>query len=180
MEKLETERLILRAWTEVDVDDLYEYARNPKIGPRAGWEPHKNKEESLEIIQMFIRDGVEWAIECKLTGKVIGGIGCRKDLVRTCINAKNLGYVLSEDYWGLGLIPEAVNRILEYCFNEDDVELVSIAHSFHNQNSRRVIEKCGFVYEGTLRKSTLFEGAASDSLFYSLTRDEWSEMRGLV
>ena len=173
MKVLETERLILRGWKKGDVDDLYEYATNPKIGPRAGWKPHKDKAESLKIIQMFIKASDDWAIEHKESKKVIGGIGCRKDVIRTGINAKNLGYVLSEDYWGLGLMTEAVSRMLEYCFDELDIKIVSISHATKNNNSRRVIEKCGFVYEGTLRKSVIFEQEVCDSLYYSIIKDEW-------
>lgn len=48
---LETQRLILRKWTEDDADSLFEYAKNPEVGPIAGWPPHKNVEESKEIIK---------------------------------------------------------------------------------------------------------------------------------
>ena len=49
--RLETERLILRRWTESDAESLYEYAKDPAIGPIAGWPPHKSVEESLNIIK---------------------------------------------------------------------------------------------------------------------------------
>ena len=49
---LETQRLILRKWTEDDADSLFEYAKNPEVGPIAGWPPHKNVEESKEMCSM--------------------------------------------------------------------------------------------------------------------------------
>ena len=177
MEMLETERLILRKWSEADVEDMYEYAKHPNIGPRAGWPPHQTKEESLKIIQMFIKDDNDWAIEEKLSGKVIGSIGCRPDMMRKGVKAENIGYVLSADYWGKGFMPEAVNRVLAYCFDEKSLEIVSISHSTSNLNSRRVIEKCGFVYEGTLRQSLIFEGNVTDSLVYSMTKEDWQQKK---
>ena len=67
MQTISSERLILRPFTERDVDDLYRYAADPNVGPRAGWKPHESREESLEIIQTFLRDDNVWAIEQKAT-----------------------------------------------------------------------------------------------------------------
>jgi len=78
MKTLETERLILRPWKESDYKDLFEYASNSLVGPNAGWKPHKNEEESKEIITMFIENKEVYAIELKSEGKVIGGIGMHK------------------------------------------------------------------------------------------------------
>ncbi len=48
---LTTERLVLRPWTETDVESLFEYAKDPDVGPIAGWPPHKSVEESLNVIR---------------------------------------------------------------------------------------------------------------------------------
>ena len=69
---------------------------------------------------------------------------------------------------------EAVKRVLRFGFEEMDLVLMSISHYTFNDRSRRVIEKCGFIYEGTLRKTFLrYDGAVFDEAFYSLTKDEW-------
>lgn len=171
---METDRLILRKWVESDLDDLYEYAKTPGVGPMAGWEPHESKAESYEILQMFINSkNDDWALVDKRSGKVIGSIGCRPDVSRKYSKAGNIGYVLAKPYWGKGIMPEVVNRILEYYFTETDLEIISVTHGSHNPNSKRVIEKCGFVYEGTLRKALLYRGEVKDSLLYSITKSEW-------
>ena len=59
---LETERLILREWNENDLDDFFEYASNPDVGPRAGWNPHENKEVSQEILKHFIDEKIAIAL----------------------------------------------------------------------------------------------------------------------
>jgi len=63
MECLNTDRMILRPWKMNDLEDLYEYAKNPNVVTDAGWEPHKDKEVSLKILQSFIEKGEVWAIE---------------------------------------------------------------------------------------------------------------------
>lgn len=75
MDILETERLIMREFYICDIDDFYEYCKNPKVGPNAGWRPHKNKEESAAILIEYIKSQEIWAIVKKVSNKVIGSIG---------------------------------------------------------------------------------------------------------
>ena len=72
MEQLETKRLILRRFAEADAADLYEYASDPRVGPAAGWPPHKSLEESLEIIRTVFQAPHIYALVDKASGKVIG------------------------------------------------------------------------------------------------------------
>ena len=102
---LKTERLILRPFNLEDVDDLYEYAHVDGVGQMAGWLPHKNKEESLKILKMFIEEKKTFAIE--YNGKVIGSIGIEKYPESELEEFKEkrgreIGYALSKDYWGQG------------------------------------------------------------------------------
>ena len=104
MDTLETERLILRKFYISDVYDVYKYAISPNVGPDAGWEPHKDKEETMAVILEFISSKEVWAIVKKESNKVIGSIGLHKDVKREMENAKMIGYVLAEDYWGRGML----------------------------------------------------------------------------
>lgn len=174
MKTLETERMILRAWSTADGDDLFEYAKNPNVGPNAGWKPHESPEESAAVIQMFLEEDDVWAIEYKENRKVVGSIGLHEDRLRKGVNARMLGYVLCEDYWGKGLITEAARRVLGFAFEEMGVDVLSVYHYTRNARSRRVIEKCGFVYEGTLRSaSKIYNGTIMDDVCYSILRDEY-------
>lgn len=174
MNTLKTDRLILRNFKFSDLDDFYEYTRNPNIGPNAGWPPHKSKEESLKVLQEFIERGEVWAIVLKDNKKLIGSIGLHKDPIRNVENVKMIGYVLSQEYWGKGIMPEAVKEILRYGFEELDLALVSVQHYPFNHNSKRVIEKCGFQYEGTLRHANqIYNGTVYDTLCYSMKKEDW-------
>lgn len=153
--RFETERLVLRPWSEADLEDLFEYARVDGVGQMAGWMPHKNIEESRQILDMFIREKKTLAIE--LDGKAIGSVGVElyneKDFPDLdSLQGREIGYALSKDYWGRGIMPEAVKAVIDYLFTEENLDFVTIAHFVWNKQSARVIEKCGFQYV----KDTIF------------------------
>ncbi|MEG0693581.1 MAG: GNAT family protein [Oscillospiraceae bacterium] len=174
MKTLKTDRLILRAWAESDLDDFYDYAKNPNVGPSAGWQPHKDKAASQEILQKFITNDNEWAIVDKETIKVIGSLGIHQDLKREYSKSKMIGYVLSQEYWGKGIMVEAVKRAIQHLFEETDITIISVYHFPFNARSKRVIEKCGFQYEGTFRQSSQhFSGNIYDNVCYSITKEEY-------
>ncbi len=180
MQHIESERLILRDFREMDADDLYRYASDPEIGPPAGWKPHASRAESLAIIRMFLADDNVWAIERKSDGRVIGSLGLHKDKWRNLPDARMFGYVLAQDCWGHGYMTEAVRRAMSYGFLDLNLQLMSVSHYTFNDRSRRVIEKCGFVYEGTMRKTFLrYDGAVFDEAIYSITKEEWLARRSI-
>ena len=149
--KLETERLILRAWKITDLDDFFEYASINGVGEKAGWEHHKSKDESLEILKMFIDEKKVFAIVLKENQKAIGSIGveeCRQDLDKNLENllGRELGYVLSKDYWNKGIMTEAVSKVIEYCFKILKLNYLIATCFNYNIASKRVLEKLNFKY----------------------------------
>lgn len=183
MKTLSTKRLILRGWQLTDLEDFYEYAKSSKVGPAAGWKPHANRQETEVVLNYFIEEQETWAIYHRSTGKIIGSIGLHKDNKRNVghSNARALGYVLAENYWGQGLMPEACSAIIDYAFQELKIVILSVYHYPSNERSKRVIQKLGFTYEGRLRKaSMLYNGTILDTLCYSLTREEYLASRGEV
>ena len=117
---LETDRLLLREWKLTDVDDLYEYASVFGVGESAGWPHHKDKDESLYRVKKFIDEKHTFALVYKENNKVIGSLGIEKygseDKLSEFFNLKGreIGYVLSKDYWGRGLMTEAVKVVIDY------------------------------------------------------------------
>lgn len=149
---LETERLILRPWEDSDADDLYYYAKDPLVGPSAGWQPHTSVANSLEIIRDVLSRPETYAVVMKSTGKAVGSIGImRKGYTDSPASETEaeIGYWIGVPYWGQGLIPEAVREILRRCF--DDLKLTGVWCGYYDGNtkSKRVQEKCGFVYHHT-------------------------------
>ena len=148
--QLETERLLLREWRLSDVDDLFEYASNPDVGPRAGWSPHENEEESFERVKRFMKGKITFAIVYKENGKVIGSLGIESYEMEDALTefapykGRSIGYVLSKDYWGRGLMPEAVAKVIDYLFKTLDYDFLLSGHFDFNGRSKRAQEKCGF------------------------------------
>lgn len=179
---IETARLRLRPWRMEDLEDFYAYAKDLDVGPWAGWKPHESIEESREILTRWVagkEDGFEIAIEDKASGKAIGSIGIMSDGHRPKISdCKSMGYVLGRAYWGQGLMTEAARAVMDYAFQTMKLRLLSITHYTINKRSRRVIEKLGFVYEGTLRTgSAVYNGEERDLCCYSLRAWEYWALR---
>ncbi len=181
MKTLETERLILRSWDLSDSKDLFEYAQSELVGPRAGWPPHENEEKSKEIIENFIKHNEVWAIELKSEKKVIGSIGLHKrqsDPTNTDPLQKEIGYVLSPKYWGMGIMPEAVKCVLHFGFTEEKLNLIWCACDEDNHNSKRVIEKCKFKYKFKRQQEKKLLNKTVISCFHNISKEEYVEEYG--
>ena len=175
---LETERLILRMWEKKDAGALYTYAKNPNVGPHAGWKPHASEAESREIITELFLANMCWAIIDKQSGRLIGSIGFEEDYLRPNVRSKELGYSLSEDFWGRGIMTEATRRLIEYAFEFLKLDILSIRTGETNKRSQRVISKCGFTYEGTLRRAyKVYDGTIRETRCYSMLREEYEQLK---
>lgn len=181
MKTLETERLLLNGWTlsDEDIDGLYAYAKNPNVGPNAGWKPHESREESKKIIEELFLPHEVWSIRDKETGKVIGSIGLEPDRRREDVKSMEMGYSLAEESWGKGYMTEAVRAVIDYAFDELGLVVLAICTGPENRRSQRVIEKCGFQYEGRQRKGYhIYDGTDRDNLMFSIIREEWEANAG--
>ena len=118
---LHTERLTLRNWQESDAQAMYTYAQDPEVGPPAGWPPHKNVEESLDIIKNVLSGPESYAICLKGTDEPIGCIDLktkeRSDLTDRDDEGE-LGYWLGKPFWGRGIMPEAARELLRRAFED--------------------------------------------------------------
>ena len=157
---IETERLILRAFNEADLNDFYEYASVDGVGERAGWKHHDSIEESREILARFIEEEKTFAICLKESNKVIGSLGVEKYGLEDKLTefdgyrGREIGFVLAKDYWGRGFMPEAVKAVMDYLFNECDLDFLICGYYDFNAQSKRVQEKCGFKPYRALKMET--------------------------
>ena len=146
---LETERLVLRPWQESDAESLYEYAKDPAVGPIAGWPPHTSIDNSREIIRTVLNAPETYAVCLKENGKPIGSIGLKFGEQTDMTDRDDeceLGYWIGRPVWGQGLIPEAATALLAHAFDVLGVRAVWCGCYDGNIRSARVQEKCGFVY----------------------------------
>ena len=179
--KMETERLILRHWEENDAEALYEYARDPDVGPIAGWPPHKNIEESRNIIHTVFTGSEDYAVCRKEDNKAIGAISLKLNGHTDMTDRDDeceLGYWLGRPFWGQGLIPEAAKEILRHAFEDLNMRTVWCGYYEGNEKSRRVQEKCGFrfVHKTEELEVPLMHETRTGYL-NRLTKEEWSALR---
>lgn len=175
---LTTSRLILRQWKLSDLDDFYEYASVDGVGQMAGWLPHENKEVSARILKDFIEGKKTFALVYQ--NKVIGSLGIEKYNEAELkefdpLFARELGYVLSKDYWGKGLMSEAVQEVVRYLFEDEGLDVIFCGHFVSNHQSKRVQEKNGFHFYKKILFTTRFNTVEETNLNL-LYREEWMKM----
>lgn len=170
---LETDRLTMRAWKKEDLEDFFEYAKVDGVGQMAGWNPHTSIQESETILDMFIKEKKTFALELKENHKVIGSLGLEE--ISLSLNeeydnlvGREIGYVLSKEYWGKGLMPEAVKRVIKYCFENEKYDYLMCSHFAINSQSKRVIEKCGFHFA---KESSVLARTGEEHVTYNYVLD---------
>lgn len=180
MVTLSTDRLLLRTIVESDISAIYEYSKQEKVGPNAGWKPHASKQETRQIAEeIFIRKENVWGIVLKQSNQLIGTIGLIEDRKRENKATKMIGYAISQDYWGKGIMTEAAQLVIEYAFEILQLELLSAYCYPFNNRSKRVLEKCGFQKEGTLKKAEKrYDGKIYDDECYAITKEEYQRRKG--
>ena len=156
------------------MNDFYEYASVDGVGQMAGWNPHRNVEDSKMILDSFIKHKKTFALE--YMGKVIGSLGIEEYSEENypeldSLQGREIGYVLSKAYWGQGLMPEAVKAVINWLFNEQKLDFIIVGHFDRNVQSRRVVEKCGFQYIKTTKFETRYD-TVENSMEYILYHPE--------
>lgn len=178
--QIETERLLLRKLVPSDSEDMYEYSRLPSVTEYLLWEPHPDEDYTyryLCYVQTQYRSGdfYDWAVTLKQSGKMIGTCGFTSfDLPN---GRGEVGYVLNPDVWGRGIAAEAVMAVLEFGFVQLGLERIEAKYIFGNDQSRRVMEKCGMTFEGVLRSYMQIKDRYRDIGFCSILRGEFDSLR---
>ena len=118
-----------------------------------------------------------WAIVEKDTGTIVGSIGFEDDKYRPNISSKEMGYSLAKSRWGKGYMTEAAKRLVRYAFDELNLDVLMIRTSETNIRSQRVIDKCGFRYEGTLRRAyRTYDNYLREVRCYSMLKEEYENL----
>lgn len=172
--ELTTKRLILRKWQASDAKSLYEYAKDPRVGPIAGWPIHTSVEDSREIIKNVLSADETYAVIPKDQVQAVGSVGL---MIGSASNLDipdtegEIGYWIGVPFWGQGLIPEAVEELLRHGFEDLKLDRIWCGYFDGNEKSKRVQEN----YADTLmRLQDIFYLYKNESLD-ELTDDELLE-----
>lgn len=170
---LSTPRLILRALASSDLDDLYEYASDPEIDRYTPWDCYQSLDEAREDLSGYIARYEQgyfraWGIEHRADKKLIGitnfGFISKED------RRAEMGYTIGRKYWGQGLATEAVQALIKYGFEKQDLARIEAVVLPENKASSKVLVKVGMQFEGLLRSYQVWKDKPSDLEMYAIVR----------
>lgn len=178
--QLETKRLILRKISINDADEMYNnWASNPEVAKYVTWSVHKNVEETKELLAKWEKgyenkNYYKWLITLKDGDIAIGTI----DVVRQNdeLEMVEIGYCISQEYWGSGITTEAFKKVIQFLFEEVGYNRIQASHAVMNPASGRVMQKCGLKFEGVIRDGNrLNSGKLCDVAMYSILKKEYKK-----
>ena len=140
-----TPRLRLRPWNDMDAPELYELARDPRIGMLCGWKPYESIDDAHEALSTFLAAPDSYAVTLGSTGEIVGSIALRIDADTTDDAVADIGYWIGAPYWGNGYATEAGRAIIDRA-RELGVKTIVLKYFDGNDASRRVSEKLGFAW----------------------------------
>ena len=169
--ELVLERCTIRPWRLDDAESLARHANNRKIWLAVrDLFPHPYTiQDALEFLQRTISEGSAMKFWIEIDGVAVGGIGVHpgEDVHR---HTATVGYWLGEEFWGRGIMTEAVTAVTDLCFENFPLRRISAEVFANNPASARVLEKAGFTFEGCLKNDVLKDGELLDSLLYARTK----------
>jgi RimJ/RimL family protein N-acetyltransferase len=173
---LRTARLRLRPVTRADSDDLFALHSNDYVlryWDAPPWRDRDRADRFIAVCRQMAEEGsgARLAIESRSDGRFIGW--CSLTRWNPDHRSASMGYCLGQAAWGHGYATEAARALLQWAFDTLDLNRVQAETDTRNEASVRVLEKLGFVREGTLREDCVVNGEVSDSWVYGLLRREW-------
>ncbi|MFL6299366.1 MAG: GNAT family N-acetyltransferase [Terriglobales bacterium] len=176
--KIETERLLLRPITMKDAPDIFAYASDPEVTKYVRFVTHESIKDThafIRRVQASYKKGITplWGMQLKTTGRLIGALGFLQ--WPNPDQRAELGYVINPIVWGEGYVTEAAKAVCNFGFKKMNVNRIEAGTIVGHVASQRVLEKCGFKFEGVLRQRELIKGKFPDVTMYSLLRSDYSK-----
>lgn len=177
---LECDRIVLRRMQKSDADDMFEYASNPAVTKYLLWDVHPNRRFTynyLSYLHSRYKAGefYDWAIVTKNGEKMIGTCGFTRFNFQAY--SAEIGYVLNPAYWGKGVAVEAARRVIRFGFDMLELHRIEAKYMEGNMQSRRVMEKLGMTYEGTMRDGMFVKNSFVSVGTCAILRSEYNESR---
>ncbi len=173
---IESQRLRFVKISPEHAEDMFEYSSDSDVTKYLTWSCHscvKETERYIKLLQKKYLQGVffDWGIVDKQDGKFIGTVGYTSFDYQK--NTAEIGYVLSKNYWGKGLIPEAAKTIMEYGFENLGLSGFCAKCIEGNNSSLSVMRKCGMVLEGIYKNSMFIKGEYKTIVVCSVTKEDY-------
>ncbi|MBQ8604676.1 MAG: GNAT family N-acetyltransferase [Oscillospiraceae bacterium] len=169
--------IFIRSLCPEDLMLFYRMGSDVEACRASGARPCEDIVQAQIQLEKSMEQGNCFAIIHRETMAAIGLIYASPDIHRLNKKAYMLSYRLDRNYWGRGYMSQAVKYMMKFLFMNMGADVVSVAHFTENHRSKRVIEKCSFTYEGTLRREfTHWDGRILDSCVYSMLYEEYRQL----
>ena len=176
-QRLETDRLILRKFNLEDASAMYNnWASDEDVAKYLTWQAHQSQEVSEYVLKEWVeaysdKSCYNWAIVLKEKGEPIGSISVVH--MNEDVSMVHIGYCIGKAWWHQGITSEALKAVMDFLFDQVDVNRIESRHDPRNPNSGKVMQKCGMKYEGTLRSSDRNNcGGICEACYYALLKSE--------
>lgn len=170
---LETQRLVLRKFTLEDAEAMFEnWASDTQVVKYLTWPAHKDADTSRMVLKKWVNDysgmdNYQWAIALRESpAEPIGSISVVS--LNHSVASAQIGYCIGRKWWHKGITSEALKRVVDYLFDEVEMNRIEAWHDTQNANSGAVMEKCGMRYEGTMRQAGRNNEGIRDLCYYAV------------
>jgi [ribosomal protein S5]-alanine N-acetyltransferase len=180
---IKSKRLYIRSLKIDDAENIFDYAKNINVSRYVAWDTHKSIHDSID----YIKKTIAMYKICPISNlaitkfenndeKLIGTVGLYQNS-RLSPLTYELGYILSEKWWGKGYAFEAANALVNYAFKNFNIQRIEANCVLENYQSSRIMEKLGMQREGILRKYFIKNNVIYDIYIYSILKSEWDIFR---
>lgn len=179
--RLETDRLILRAFTPEDAGPMFRnWASDPEVAKFLTWPAHESEEVTGKVVASWVEKNddsayYQWAIVWKETMEPIGSISAvswNQDICEV-----EIGYCIGRPWWHRGVMTECLSEAVRFFFREVGVNRILARHDVNNPHSGMVMKKCGLRHEGTMRQAGRNNQGICDLCVYGILRSDYEEER---
>ena len=166
---------ILREQEEDDLNDFFYYFSNPDVNKYILCEPVTSIEDARKELYYwrnlyYDNKGIYFAIATKKDNKMIGSIGINN--INNTHQRAELSYDLAKEYWGKGIMTQAINKLTKYIFLNSNINRIEAFIATDNKASEFLLKKCNFTLEGTLRQHRSHLGNKVDVFIFSYLKSD--------
>ncbi len=175
--ELETKRLILRRFIMEDAERVFNnWANDDEVTKYLVWPSHSDINVTKNVLEQWIQnyeknDFYQWAIEIKEIKEPVGSISVVNQL--DDIKMVHIGYCIGKKWWNKGITSEALSVLIKFFFEKVGVNRIEARHDPNNQNSGKVMTRCGMKYEGLLRQADRNNQGIVDTIYYGIVAEDY-------
>lgn len=175
---IETERFLLRPIEVGDADEVFHYFSKDEVTKYYDLDTFTDVDEAIQLIENWEKrftnnEGIRWGIATKYENKIIGSCGYHnweKEHFKV-----EVGFEVTPGFWQKGVMTEVLSHVIQYGFEEMRLFRIEALYDPENTASKKTLEKAGFIYEGTLRKSSFEKGRFCDAAICSILKSEYKK-----